>query len=172
MRNNTVEGVPQLCTTVTCIIATVRHSAGLVTVAITQPVVEATSVAVLTGGDRPGVLCVLSSPPPAISCGPLTVSSIPVTHGVVAGLVAVVVSDPVRGAALGTVGHWPGEVHLLTSLWCVEVLWPYWGSKHDIIIEIDEPLAEAWDAVEMSFYRRRTEGREMTLVQEYLLMSD
>ena len=28
-RNNTVEGVPQLCTTVTCIIATVRHSAGL-----------------------------------------------------------------------------------------------------------------------------------------------
>ena len=126
------------------------------------------------------MLCVLSSPPPAISCGPLTVSSIPVTHGVVAGLVAVVVSDPVRGAALGTVGHWPGEVHLhkkthsnivnyegkflqllggedtiesmsasrkqmtdlLTSLWCVEVLWPYWGSKHDIIIEIDEPAGD------------------------------
>ena len=75
---------------------------------------------------------------------------------------------------------------LLTSLRCVEVLWPYWSSKHDIIIEVDEPaecrlthssrregkkergregergespLAEAWDAVNVSLYCWRTDGR-------------
>ena len=58
---------------------------------------------------------------------------------------------------------------LLASLRSEEILWPKWSSKHYIIVEINEPLGEAGDAMEMSLDCWGTEGREVTLVWKYLL---
>ena len=51
----------------------------------------------------------------------------------------------------------------------VEILRPNWSSKHYIIVEINEPLGEAGDVMEMSLDCRGTEGRQVTLVGKYLL---
>jgi hypothetical protein len=96
-----------------------------------------------------------------------TVSTIPVTGRIIAVGVTVSVMYPTRGAAISTVGDRPGEIHLereggrredggeiergrlniflrfpdlLTSLMCVEVLWPHLLSKHDIIIQVYEVI--------------------------------
>ena len=49
---------------------------------------------------------------PAWTSGILTVACVPITGRVIAGLVTVVVSDPIGRASFCTVGHRPGEVDL------------------------------------------------------------
>ena len=49
---------------------------------------------------------------PAWTSGILTVSRVPVTGRVIAGLVTVVVTDPIGRASLCTIGYRPGEVDL------------------------------------------------------------
>ena len=49
---------------------------------------------------------------PSRTCDILTVACVPITGRVIAGLVTVVVSDPIGRASLCTVGHRPGEVDL------------------------------------------------------------
>jgi len=48
----------------------------------------------------------------ARSGGVNAVPPVPVAGGVVAVSIAVPVPDPAGGTALGTVGHWPRQVHL------------------------------------------------------------
>ena len=49
---------------------------------------------------------------PPWTSGILTVPRVPITGRVIAGLVTVVVTDPIGRASLCTVGHRPGEVDL------------------------------------------------------------
>ena len=63
----------------------------------------------LTGGIEWGMS---STSSPAVASGSVAVASVPVAHGVVAGLIAVAVSDPVWRAAVGAVWHWPRQVYL------------------------------------------------------------
>ena len=50
-----------------------------------------------------------------------------------------------------------------------EIIGPHFTSKHDVIIEVEELVRQAWDAVQMGFYRRRAEGGEVTLVWKQFL---
>ena len=49
---------------------------------------------------------------PAWTSGILTIPRVPVTGRVIAGLVTVVVTDPIGRASLCTVGYRPGEIDL------------------------------------------------------------
>lgn len=48
----------------------------------------------------------------------------------------------------------------------VEVIWPHVSAEHDVIVEVDELVGQAWDAVQMRLNRRRRERRKVTFVRE------
>lgn len=51
----------------------------------------------------------------------------------------------------------------------VEVIWPHIFPKHDVIVEVDELLGQAWDPVDVCFNGRRTEGGKVSKVLEDIL---
>ena len=48
------------------------------------------------------------------------------------------------------------SIHLLSPLGSEKILWPYVLPKHDIIIEVKEPLGEARNAMDVCLNGRRT----------------
>ena len=51
----------------------------------------------------------------------------------------------------------------------VEILWPNFLTKHDVIIHVDELGGESRNVMKVALYGRGRKGRQVTQVLEYLL---
>ena len=64
------------------------------------------------------------------------------------------------------VGYWG---YLLPPLGGVEILRPHGVTKHDVVVEVNEELGEARDAMEVGFDGGGAVGRQVGLVGENVL---
>lgn len=83
------------------------------------------------------------------------VPAVPVARRHVARQVAVAVTDPIRGAAVIALRHGPREIDLLTSAASEEVVGPHIATEHDVIVQVQELVAQTFDAVQMRLDRGR-----------------
>ena len=51
--------------------------------------------------------------------------------------------------------------NLLAVSVSVEVIWPHFFTKHDVVVHVDELVRESRDAMDMSLYGRRAEGGQV-----------
>ena len=92
--------------------------------------------------------------------GDVAVTDVEAAPLIVAGVVAVAVGEQVEGAAIGAERRFPREVHLLPRH-AHKVLRPHGRREHHVVIEVNEVVGEAADAVDVGLDRGRGEDGEV-----------
>jgi hypothetical protein len=79
----------------------------------------------------------------------------------VAGLIALAISYPGRDALVRTSRGLPRQMHAMAFARRPEVVRKHVVAQHDVVVEVNEFVGQSWYLVQMHFYRRRCEHRQV-----------